>query len=272
MDFEALRRDFQRRIFMIFNNIINHLKLWCRGKAGQYQKTLGRCGGLTYVGYQVAYELEFKLSALMDKPFERTEAFQKEVVDLLAVHYEPSVIRPQNNTAMHIIDKINREFCTALDEFLSMKDSLPDADIPYNRVIVGPEAASLQDRFRSAWGYVNTFCWYPLMGDEPREITEKFYVMFDCFEPFMKQLESLIGLPETHIYRYGESIFRPQHCVETGELQEYGGNETIYTDKEFTWAIYFSHENTVSFAGSIVPRVRELLLNEKEAWNRLEMN
>lgn len=51
---------------------------------------------------------------------------------------------------------------------------------------------------------------------------------------------------------------------------EYGGCETIYTDKDFSWAIYFSHEDTVAFAGSIVPKAKELLSTKKEYWNKFE--
>ena len=51
---------------------------------------------------------------------------------------------------------------------------------------------------------------------------------------------------------------------------EYGGCETIYTDKDFSWAIYFFHEDTVAFAGSIVPKAKELLSTKKEYWNRFE--
>ena len=94
--------------------------------------------------------------------------------------------------------------------------------------------------------------------------------MFNYFEPYMKQFEQIIGLPETHLYSYGEDNSRPQNCLETVELIEYGGLEMIYTDKDFSWAIYFSHENTVAFAGSIVPTVKELLANEKEHWDKFE--
>ena len=94
--------------------------------------------------------------------------------------------------------------------------------------------------------------------------------MYDYFEPYMKQLEQIIGLPQTHIYSYGEDVSRPVNCLETVEIIEYGGCETIYTDKDFTWAIYFSHENTVAFAGSIVPKIKELLSNESEHWNKFE--
>ena len=72
--------------------------------------------------------------------------------------------------------------------------------------------------------------------------------------------------------KYGENDFRPQNCIETVEMNEYGGLEIIYTDKAFSWAVYFSHEDTVAFAGSIVPQIKELLSKEKEHWNKFEWN
>ena len=255
---------------MTFNNIINHLKLWCINKAKAYKMVYGNYGGITYVGYQVAYELEFKLSTLIDKSFESIEDLKREVAGLIDVHYEPSILKPQNNSVQYIIDKTKKEFRNFLEEVLVQKDSLAAADIPYERVIVGSEAIGLQEKFRSVWGYTNTSYWFPLEGDEPKEITEKFFVMFDYLEPYIKQLEQIMGLPQTHLYSCCESAFRPEFCLETTEFDEYGGHETIYTDKDFSWAIYFSHENTVAFAGSIVPKVKELLTNEKEHWDKFE--
>ena len=157
---------------MTFNNIINHLKLWCINKAKAYQNVYGNYGGITYVGYQVAYELEFKLSTLIDKSFDCMEDLKREVVNLIDVHYEPSILNPQNNLAKHIIDKTNREFCEFFEDLFSKNEALTLADIPYARAIVGAEATALQDKFRSVWGYVNTSYWFPLMGDEPKEISK----------------------------------------------------------------------------------------------------
>lgn len=50
---------------MVFNNEINHLKLWCIHKAESYQQKYAGYGGICYVGYQVAYEMEFKLSKVL---------------------------------------------------------------------------------------------------------------------------------------------------------------------------------------------------------------
>ena len=255
---------------MVLNNIINHLIIWCRGKAEVYRIAYKANGGGFCIGSTFAYEMDFKLSTLMDRPFESADALKKEVLDLLDVHYEPGILKPQNRTAQYIIDKVKREFREYLDEVLAKWGTLPLVDLPYSRAIVGTEAAALQKRFRSVWGYEKNSYWFPLMGDEPKEVADKFFIMFDHFEPYMKQFEQIIGLPRTHLYCYGETVCRPPHCFETTELIEYGGCETIYTDKDFSWAVYFSHEDTVAFAGAIVPAVKELLMGEKEHWDKFE--
>ena len=78
-----------------------------------------------------------------------------------------------------------------MEDIFAKSEALTLADIPYARAIVGAEATALQDKFRSVWGYVNTSYWFPLMGDEPKEISEKFFIMFDYFEPYMKQFEQI---------------------------------------------------------------------------------
>lgn len=255
---------------MTFNNLINHLKRWCINKATVYRKAYGEYGGVSYVGYLVVYELEWKLSTLIDKPFNSVDDLQAEILRLIDIHFDPSILKPENNVAKQIIRKINKEFCEFIEDVLPRMDNLTLVDIPYNRVIIGSEATILQDKFRSVWGYENTSYWFPLMGDKPTKISEKFYIMFDYVEPYMKEIEQIIGLPQTHLYSCGESIFGLPNCLETVELIEYGGLETIYTDLDFSWAIYFSHENTVTFAGSIVPKIKDLLSNEKQHWDKFQ--
>ena len=255
---------------MIYNNLINHLKLWCINKSKKYQLENTEHSGAFYVGCQAADELEFNLSTLMDRPFGSINELREEVLNLTYVHYDPCILNPQNNTAKHIIDKTNQEFCDFLEEVILQNKNLPLADIPYKRVIAGSEADKLKEKFSLHWKYDNTSYWFPLMGDEPKEISDKFFVMFDFFEPYIKQFEKIIGLPQAHIYSFGANTFRPEHCIETTEIIDCSGSETIYTDKDFSWAIYFSHENTVSFAGSIVPKVKELLSAEKPHWDKFE--
>lgn len=254
---------------MIFNEIISLLEIWCRKKAEFYVEEYQNHGGLNYIGYIMADDLEFKLSMLIDKSFENKDGLQDEIFNLLSVYLESKTDDQQEKEAQHIMEKISKEFCEYAEELFSQKETPAMPDIPYYRVIVGEEADGLINRFQEIWRYDNRKCWYPLTDTEPKEISDKFFIVFDYLEPYMKKLEKLIGLPKTHIYGYGEA----GHCVETAEIIEFaGGRECIYTDKDFSWAIYFSHENTVTFAGSIVPQAKKLLKNEKAHWNQFEWN
>ena len=252
---------------MQYNEIINRLKLWLRNTAEIYEKIYQKHGDVTYIGYFLANEWLFKISMLIDKNFESKDDLRNTILNLHHVHYEESVRNPKNETANYIIEKINAEFFEYLEEILSQKDRLPPADIPYNRVIMGKEAEILLEKFRKIWGYDGTDYWFPLTRE--KENSKKFFIMFDYIESYIKQIEQIIGLPQAHIYCCDEEEFLyPKHCVETAKMIEYSGVECFYTDKDFSFAIYFSHEDTVSFAGSIVPKIKELLKDEEAHWNQ----
>lgn len=257
-----LKKNDRKEFFMHFNNTINHLKLWCREKAHIYEMVYEKHKDITYVGISEAYELEFKLSTLIDRSFENTDDLKKTILELVDVKYETVDYGIRNELAQYIIEKVKKEFCEYVEEITEKNDTLSFADIPYKRIILGEEAQILLERFKTVWKYDNSDYWYPLNGDEPEEITGKFFIMYDYLKPYKERLEKIIGLPETHIYRCDEADLLFEYCTETVELSETGRSEVFYTDKDFTWAIYFSHESTVAFAGSIVPAVKALLMLE----------
>ena len=43
-----------------------------------------------------------------------------------------------------------------------------------------------------------------------------------------------------------------------------------YNNEDFTWAIWLSQEDTVAFAGAIIPKVKALLIQEEAHWNKFE--
>ena len=83
------------------------------------------------------------------------------------------------------------------------------------------------------------------------------YVTASSLEGRPDELSTLLHLSEKHAFCVGESWFNLPNCVETGELSDYAGSECFYAAKDYRWLIYFSHEDTVSFAGSIVPMIKE---------------
>lgn len=251
---------------MTYNNLINHLKIWCRKNRAPYKKYFKK----TYINSQIADRIEFKLSTLIDIPFANTDSLKREISYFINVHCSTSALKPQNRFEKNIVNKTIQEFSEYMDNILSGYEDLDVADIPYERMVVGAEAVILRDRFYSVWKYGDTAYWYPLENVQIESV-EKFYIMYNYFKPYIKQFEQIIGLPQTHLYCYGENFYQTQNLAETNDLDEYYGSEVFYTDKDFSWAIYFSHEGTVTFAGSIVAKAKELLAEEKEHWNNFEL-
>lgn len=64
------------------------------------------------------------------------------------------------------------------------------------------------------------------------------------------------------IYKSGEKMLRSLWGEVVNEYNfglNYGGWELVYFDSDYEWLIYVSHEQTVTFAGSIVPDMKMLL-------------
>ncbi len=253
---------------MTFNKIIDHLRHWCVDKGNAYHYVYQKNRGITYVGYIFTDELEFKLMTLIDVDFQSLDELKCEIKNMLNIHYEPSILEPVNQLATHIINKTTAEFLAFADEIFDSYENMSEADIPYKRAITGEEVDTLINKFREIWGYVNTTYWYPLNGNFPEEIVSTFFVMSDYVKPYLNVLEVLLKMRDEHVYRYGENNFYPPHVLEVDRFNEFEGLEMIYTDKDFSWAIYFSHEDTVAFAGSIVDMVKNLLKDEKENFNK----
>ena len=256
---------------MVFSHILTHLIHWCDEQFMTYAEKAGNGVGLYYVGYQYACELRFKLATLVDREFDSLDAFRKEVIALLDIHYERAILNPPNQTAVAMIRSLRERFLEYFNSMAAEQGAVPLSEHPYIRVIVGEEGQNLIQRFRDIWGYDAGSYWHPLLGPAPELTFEMLFLMASYIEPYMEQIRQWMGLPYAHIYEYGEWYHAyPPHCLETVELGDCSGCESIYTDKDFTWAVYFSHENTVTFAGAIVPFAKELLAKEREHWNRFE--
>lgn len=256
---------------MVFTHILSQLIHWCDEQFMTYAEEYGNAGGLYYIGYQYASELRFKLATLVDREFESLDAFREEVVSLLDVHYEGALREPADPTVAAMTEILREKFLQYFLPMTTEHGGVSLVDHPYIRVVLGQEGEALIEKFRRVWGYEAGRYWEPLEKAERELPLETLFIMFHYAEPYMEKLSRLLGLPFTRIYRYGErDRAYPEHCLETEVLTEYGGLESIYTDKEFTWAVYFSHENTVTFAGAIVPLVKKLLEEEKDHWNKFE--
>ena len=138
---------------------------------------------------------------------------------------------------------------------------------PYYRVINGEERERLEYTILEKWDYDPVHYWYPLRGGYDEG---KLFLPADCLEPYLDRLRGLLGLPDRHIYEYGEGCGESSQLALVDDIYGYGGFECMCLPEDLSWAVYFSHEDTVTFAGSILGAVKELLADEREHWNKWE--
>ena len=257
---------------MVYKNVNDSLRLWCRetAKAGaekaaaQASKDLRSSSAFLFC--RALVELDFWLGCLTDADFPDYASYQQSVRALLREKARPALLRELKETGLPVILRAE----TAFGEKLSALP--PDCiapDIPYFRILPESESFLVKLRLSEQWAFEDNRSWYPLSGPE-KPIRELFFLPADRLTPYLPRLEKLLSLPAEHLFCLEESRSGRPNCFETAELEEYQGSELLYAARDFSWLIYFSHENTVSFAGSIVPAAKELLLDENAYWDRWE--
>jgi hypothetical protein len=253
---------------MIFNNVTNTLRNWCNEMtlhySDEYQLERTRTGqSVRFLSYLVTSELSYQLGTIIDKDYPSFEEYQKAVLKLLPQHIDYALKKELGKIETYYVQSTESAFREYLE---SVSPDCLSPNVPYNRIIPGEEANITANRFYEAWRYDTTY-WYPL-NNMPGD--DKLFISPARIEPYLHAIYRLLRLPKEHIYEYGESVYDHPYCAEVDELGDYSGCECAFCPKDFAWIIYFSHENTVTFAGAIVPQIKEILRAEMEHWNRFE--
>lgn len=206
-------------------------------------------------------EMAYKLLYLVDREFEAFGGYLDAVRELVPMRKSYVLQNEKDPEALALLREAEEE---CLDFLARVKETDTAEPEGYCRVILGEERERLEYAILEKWGYCVDY-WYPLKGgfDE-----SKLFLNVEYLEPYRDRLCRMLGLPENRLYDYGESFFDDGQLSEVDEIVGYGGNEVAYLPKDLSWIIYFSHEETVTFAGEILPRVKEVLLPEREHWNK----
>jgi len=253
---------------VVYNNVTNTLRNWCdemtQRYSEAYQQERSRNGqSVRFLSYLVTTELSYKLGTLIDKEYPSFEEYLKAILELLPQHIDYTLKKEFGKIETYYIQAAESAFREYMN---SVSPDCTSPNVPYNRIIRGEEANIIANRYYEAWRYDTTY-WYPLnrmSGDE------KLFISPERIVPYLGEIFRLLKLPQNHVYEYGESVYDHPYCAEVDELGDYSGCECAFCPKDFSWIIYYSHENTVTFAGTIVPRIKEILHAEQEHWNRFE--
>lgn len=256
---------------MNYNNHLCYLNRWCVQKTNDYYVEYSHSQrGSLYLKYILTNETAFKLMQLVDCDFADDAAFYESIVKMMGVHYDFSLKRELTYVEKHMLNKVEEEFLAYVKQLIYEEPPQNSLDDFYQRVLAGTEADDVIAKINLHWMYDNRSYWFPLMGDEPVEVTNKFFIMAKYVAPYWDEIRDYLLKENNRIYSYGQSFYDINFCIETSTIDNIEHEEWIYTDKCFKWFIYFSHEGTVSFAGTIVPDIKEILQKEKEHWDRYE--
>lgn len=243
---------------MIYNNVTDSLRRWCMEFEHRCQKDYSSANSHDFrvqpssLTFRTASELAFWLGTLTDRDFADYPSYCHAVRELLPVPITPPLRHEPSRIEQYYMQKTEQAF---LRELSRLSPDCPSPGIPYFRVLPEAEASFVKRRLAELWDSHENQYWYPLSAVRiPKE--QLFYLPASSLDGRLERLEELLDLSERHAFCLSEGWFDLPNCVETGELADYAGSECFYSAKDFRWLIYFSHEETVSFAGSIVSAVK----------------
>lgn len=253
---------------MVYNNVTNTLRNWCQEMTQRYSDMYRQERASTgqnphFLSYLVTAELQYKLGTLIDKDFPDYTAYLNAVSHLMSIHIDFTLKKELGADENYYVQATETAFRNYLE---TLSSDCPAPTVPYSRIIWGDEADNIANRIFDTWDY-DTSYWYPLNG---KFDADKLFIAPKWIDSHLDEIRHLLGIPQNHIYEYGEAWYDCTHCAEVDALENTSGCEVAYCAKDFSWIIYYSHENTVTFAGTIIPGIKEILYGEEEHWNRFE--
>jgi hypothetical protein len=137
--------------------------------------------------------------------------------------------------------------------------------LPLRRRLKIDEKQSVRHMLQDAWGYDGDY-WEPILEKSPREtvfILRKYITDDDSV--FIKQLLAKKGI--RNLYEINETGDDYETDLE-GFESSYSNHEVIYVDETYKWAIYGSHEETVTFGGDwLITSIKDRFKNRPNVLN-----
>jgi hypothetical protein len=212
--------------------------------------------------YNILNALLIEIERFQPKDFNDFEE-AKEFFCLISKQSESPFAKSSTN---EIAKKVEDEESQKLYAFINQ---LTDSNLEkveslfYRRVLSESESQHLREKLREKWnvdGY-----WFPLSTSKPQNteaFQDKYFEEDFGFEKLQKKLielgiQKVFELNEGDInYEMETTVFEPCYGI--------SGNEGFWFDKSFEWLIYASHESSITFAGTVLPKIKESWSNWQE--------
>lgn len=155
-------------------------------------------------------------------------------------------------------------------KFINFIDSITDQlletvePLPYRRRLLEIEANEIREKLLKHWNFDGSY-WEPLTSCSPQPFI--FFCKDNLSDQDYEKIKKIISdQAENKIYEITE-----EHCDYLTDNSEFYPDcyETIYTDKNFDWIVYGSHEGTIAFGGDwLLPAIKEQLKDKFELINK----
>ena len=191
-------------------------------------------------------------------------ALKKDIIQFGLENETAAISNPDNDIEAGAILEERKKF-RAHVEAITEKEVKNVEPLPLRRRLKIEEKQSVRHMLQNAWGYDGDY-WEPLLEKCQREtvfILRKHITDDDSV--FIKQILAKKGI--SHLYEINETGDDYETDLE-GFESSYSNHEVIYVDETYKWAIYGSHEETITFGGDwLITCIKDRFKNRQNVLN-----
>lgn len=240
----------------------------------------------TFPRYNVLTAIQQGVETLVGQEFQSFENCKEQLADIgLKSH---SIFTIDNNAEIHLLGESGKcksttgrqnpiaknamtEERTKFIEFINSRTTKNISQVepmPYRRRLTDKEMLSVRKQLLDIWNFDGDY-WNPLDDKSPKETI---FLMEDNLtdDDNNKIIDFITSNSNKRIFEITEDRIDYELELDSFDLNLY---ETIITDKTYSWIIYGSHEDTLTFGGTeLVDFIKTLFLDRQEKLNKWEQN
>lgn len=247
----------------------NYTKLNDSGKGFSFDEGYSNKALATFPRYNVMSAILTEIERHRPSDFsefeEAKEFFKLAIKDAQNIFTEP----PNEKIEEQAMNEERKLLCEYI-ETLDNEDLEYVEPLFYRYVLSEIERELIWGKLKDKWNHIGEGYWYPLTTwkmDGVEAFQDSYFekeFSFEKLQDVLKELgtKKLWEFREDNINAEIElSIFEP--CF----------TESYWFDESFEWLIYASHESSITFAGSILPKIKENWENwEERLWKYMEFS
>lgn len=236
--------------------------------------------------YNVLTAIQQGVETLVGQEFQSFENCKKQLADIgLRSH---SIFTIDDNVEIHLLGESGKYKSTSgrqnpiakkamteervkFVEFINSRTTENISQVepmPYRHRLTDKEMVLVREQLADIWNYDGDY-WNPL---DDKCSKETVFLMKDNLtdDDSRKIGEFIIANSNKRLFEITEDRIDYEIEVDSFNLNLY---ETIVTDKSFSWVIYGSHEDTLTFGGNeLVSFIKTLFADRQEKLNKWEQN